>query len=265
MKKLVFIIVIITVFLWNTVIAQWQVQPTIGISYSLSLFGSYKTEKIASISNYSYNQLYHTVDIVYHNIDIKGGVILKKSNHSISIMGSYNYFFSRDKFIIYQEMYTKKFIMQSHFLGLTITNKFRETKIVRPFVSLELSTEISTNYKDKYLNAPDYYPVPPYLSSIVAFNANVNYYKSTPFIGNLLVGCDFRLYKELSVNTAFGYGLRILKAQYGTLYYHPSVQNKPATETKIGNPYTLGFNMLTLQLGINYTFSFKKKTKTEMP
>src|SRR5690554_5713505 len=93
----------------------------------------------------------------------------------------------------------------------------------------------------------------------------INYYQSTPFISTFLAGCDFRLYQGLSINTAFGYGLRVIKVQHGKLYYHPSVNGKPIKEEKIGTPYTLPVNYLTLQLGLSYAFDIsKKKTKTEM-
>lgn len=265
MKKLIFIIVIITVFPWNTVIAQWEVQPAIGISHNWSLFGIYKTDKVASITNYHYNSSYYVTSVPYQITNINGGINLVHQDYNLSIRFGYQYFVCKQQVSINFSEKVRE-TMKGNLIGLIISNKFRETKVVRPFFSIELSTEIGTNYKEKYLGAENY-NIDKYITTAsYIWNKNINYYQSTPFIGNLLVGCDFRLYKGLSVNAAFGYGLRILKAQYGTLYYYPSVQNKPATEIKIGNPYTLGFNMLTLQLGLSYAFDIhKKKQKTETP
>jgi|GEM_PF-1695454 len=259
MKKVVFFILFIWLF-HNCVLSQWKVQPTIGISHNWSLFGVYRTDKVASITNYHYNDSYHVTNIPYQVTNVNLGLNIIHNRYSLGIKGSYQYFKCREQLVLVPHVKNKHSI-KSRFIGLNIVNRFRETKIIRPFFSIELSTEIGTNYKEKYLDAESYDPVIYFSSLYQSWDIRINYYKSTPFIGNLLVGCDFRLYKGLSVNAAFGYGLRILKTQYGKLYYHPSVQDKPIAETKIGNPYTVGLNYLTLQLGLNYAFSFHKKEK----
>ena len=251
-------------FLWNMGIAQWKVQPTISISYNWDLLGIYKIDKVTSITNYHYNKFYYVTSIPYQMAKINLGFNVIRDRYSLGISGSYQYFKCRQQLVITPHV-KNKHSLNSHFIGLIITNRFRETKIVRPFFSIGLLTEISTDYKGKYLDTEDYDPVKYANTYSMSGSTNVNYYQSTPFIGEFLVGCDFRVYKGFSANLAIGHSVRVLKVQYGMLYYNPSVKDKPITETKIGSPYTINLNYMTLQLGLSYAFDIhKKKQKTEM-
>jgi len=113
----------------------------------------------------------------------------------------------------------------------------------------------------------EYFPLEFFMFSYDTWHRELNIYHSTPLIGDLLVGCDFRLYKGLSVNASFGYGLRVLKIQYARVTF-PAGQHPlaPVYEEKIGRPYSLVLNYMTIQLGLSYAFdTHKRKPKTEMP
>ena len=262
MKKLIFIIIIL--FLGNMAIAQWKVMPAVDFSHSTSFLGIYNTSS-AGLPAYWYNQPFHLTGTFYQKMNFSGGINLIHNNYSLGIKLNYQYFIGRGQ-LLYQDKGVNKGLMKSHLLGFVITNRFREKKIVRPYFSIALSSEIKTNYKNKYLRELEYDPIS---FSFVAFNiwnTELNIYKSTPFIGDLLVGCNFRIYNELSINLAFGYSVRVIKAQYARVTFPAGPPSTPIYEEKIGRPYSLVLNYMTIQLGLSYAFdTHKRKPKTETP
>lgn len=262
MKKLVF--VIITIFLGNMVTAQWKVMPTIDFSHSTSFLGIYKTSS-TGLPDYWYNQSFHLTGTFYQKMNFNGGVNLIHDNYSLGIKLSYQYFIGRGQ-LLYIDNAVNKGLMKGHLLGFVITNRFREKKVIRPYFSIALSSEIKTNYKNKYLRELEYDPISFSFVASKIWNTELNVYKSTPFIGDLLVGCDFRIYKGFSMNLAFGYSIRVIKVQYEKVTFPAGPPSAPIYEEKIGQPYSLSLNYLTFQLGLSYAFDIhKKKQKTEMP
>lgn len=246
--------------------SQNKILPIIAISHKIAMIGSYKTDNTPAFIDFEFNQkqYYYSTSIITNSSNIKGGVALQKLKYSIILTCDYQFLFCRNPSFAYQKMYSNKYIMRSHFLGMNLIFRLREQKIIRPYIGVSLLTEINTNYKDRYLSSPNYYPVSLYLPNIEAFNADINFYKSTPFIGDIMVGCDFRLYKGLSINGSIGYEIRIIKSQYGILHYQAN--NPNPTVSIIDNPYKLGFNMLTIQFGLSYAFDIhKKQPKTFAP
>ena len=260
--KVLIIIILFTLSAFNSIRAQWRVMPAISVSQNLSIIGGYSTNKVSLHTGYHYNSTHYISYNAYQITNINGGVNLANTNYSIGIKAGYQFFICRDQTVT--NPYVKnKFIMNSHFIGFVITNRFRENKIVRPFINISGSTEVKTNYRDRYLSTETYNPT--VISSGNYDNVigiKTNFYQSTPFIGSLLIGCDFRIYKDLRVNLALGYGLRVLKTRYGMLTFHPEQSTmKPVKTEYISEPYTVAFHMLDFQLGLSYAFSFKKKEK----
>lgn len=245
--------------------SQWEFKPVCSLSYNTFLFGSYWTFS-NGLPSYSYNQPFHMTGMLCQRVDFNGGINLIHNNYSLGLKLSFQYFEARGKDIYNGAKFSYKGLMKNFLLGLNIINRFREKKIVRPYFSIALSSEIQTNYKNKYLRKVDYYPFVYLFQTSAPWNKEVNIYHSTPFVGELLAGCDFRIYKGFSVNIAIGYGVRVLRVQYAEVTFPAGQQpSAPISEEKIGNPYSLPLNYMVIQVGLSYAFSFQKKPKTETP
>ncbi len=171
------------------------------------------------------------------------------------------------------------FTYKSNFLGISNNLLFLSPKKrFRPLVKINILTEIKSNYKGGFLWDNDRgnlltlenYNITPSSQKITTSPSpnnpaghyyTSNFYHSTPFVGSLLVGCDIRLVKNLHLNLSLGYGLRVMKTQNTQWINGEDVSQKLKT-SPIETHY---FHMLDCQFGLNYTFSFKKKQKTEMP
>lgn len=247
----VIILILTATFFENVAISQWHLKPSLEVSYNYSFFGSYDRYRLASIiGGNDFNTRYYRSNTPYQIFCLKGGIAFQKKRYSLEFKGTFQHLICKGEQI-----------MKSNFIGISITNRFRENKIVRPLIIVELSTEINTNYVDDYLDERFYSPIKFSSPSSLPWYFNVNLYKSTPFIGNLLMGCNFKLYKGLSMNVVLGYGIRVIKLQYAHLEYVYNSAEIPDKIHTINKPYTLGFNMFVVQTGLNYTFSFKKKDK----
>lgn len=243
--------------------AQWKTLPSFGLSYSYSIFGSYYTEKIASITGYNYSKNIYFINVPYQLATVSFGADLVYNNKcSLSIKGEYQYLYCKERLLVEPHM---KNSIRSHFVGINLSYRIRESKIIRPFIGFGIITELITNYKNKFLSTEDYDPqiiFAPNYQSTVAINTNL--YQSTPLIGSLLLGCNIKIHKELSANISLGYSLKILNSQYAVLYFKHNISNEPILIEKIGQPYSLALNYMTIQLGLSYAFDVhKKKPKTK--
>jgi len=258
MKKLT--LILIAVSMNNIISAQWKIMPSIGISEMFATLGDYRPESNKYGLNDSKPGL-HRSSNNFSSSNLKIGLKLKNEKFSVGIFIGNQLLTKRisKMYFIKERSY-----MISNSLGLGFDFRFRENKRIRPFIEINGFTEILTNYEGKTLYPKDFYPTEIYYSGLNQKELQINgyTYQSNPFIGNFLVGCDFRIYKGLSANFAIGYGLRILKMRYGMLtFYSEQSSSMPDKVEYIGSPFTINFNMLTLQLGLNYAFSFHKKDK----
>lgn len=156
----------------------------------------------------------------------------------------------------------KPYIMNNHLLGGELNyHVLNESKKISPMLGLTLLTEVASNYGGKYIRnyGPHNHPRPNwnnYNNSISYYDSD--YYASTPFVGNIVLGCDFQLIKGLNFNMALGYGVRIMKIRYKKW---DADQSEPAGD--LSDKYSLKegklLHCIDLQIGFNYAFPFKKK------
>lgn len=229
------ILLLSSLFLVGNVFSQKEIQLAVELSntYSSSRFfrfskGTYNSTRLAIGSRFNTN---------------KGNVTL---------YGMYEF----SGFVQQQSMY----ILQSHLLGGGINYRIlNKEKRFSPFIEINASTEVITNYRGGFLDIGDLFPTdyggfwekdgPPsqYYSA---------FYYSTPFVGNILLGCDVRLVDGLHLNVGAGYGLRGMKTR--EIYWDEGTE--PSEELRNVDPkFTKWFNMIDIKLGISYAFSFKKK------
>lgn len=243
------------------VFSQWEFKPVVSLSHNTFLFGSYWTFS-NGLPNYSYSQSLYMTGMLCQRVDFNGGINLIHNNYSLGLKLSSQYFVARGINSYKGAKFSYKGLMKNYLLGLNIINRFRERKIIRPFVCIDLASEVATNYRNRYLREVDYYPHISFFYSPSPWNRELNIYHSTPFVGDLLAGCDFRIYKGFSANIAIGYGVRVLRVQYAEVTFPAGQQpSAPISEEKIGNPYSSPLNYMVIQVGLSYAFSFQKKTK----
>ncbi|OJX36997.1 MAG: hypothetical protein BGO87_14555 [Flavobacteriia bacterium 40-80] len=197
-------------------------------------------------------------------------------NNSIDIIGTGN-FFSGTNFSVGTQIDTKKssfnlsgiyqfggnwwgappYYMKYHLLGIKL--KYRVLNIERrvsPFFEITGLTEVGTNYRDSYISY-SWRPTT-YASEFSNLSYSSRFYAGTPFVGNLLLGCDIRLVHGLHLNISAGYGLRVMLTRYAIWSKGYMLSKEQIHERSVS---TKNLHMLDFQLGLSYAFSFKKKTK----
>lgn len=153
-----------------------------------------------------------------------------------------------------------------------------KNNIYSPSFTALILTDIGSNYRGGYLLGSKYnhyypnvrlVPVTSYTSPYIngypkSYVKEAYYYVSTPLVINLYFGNEFKIYKTLRVNLGIGYLARAVKVRYKTWN---GIDPEPSTN--LSNKYSLKevvwFHKINLSLGLNYTFSFKKKPKTTTP
>jgi hypothetical protein len=159
-----------------------------------------------------------------------------------------------------------KSLQRSHLIGASLKYIFRErNKKVRPFLKIAVLSEVYSNYKNGLLVFNEYIPkVEPSFSYIDPTPAGEDpavdyyyshFYYSTPLVSSFLGGVDIKLIKNLDLNIALGYDFRIMKVKYAEW-----TENEDVYEILRTIPTTNNLSqMIDVQLGLTYTFSFKKK------
>ncbi len=183
--------------------------------------------------------------------------------------------------------------MNYHLLGGGFKYRvLNPSKIYSPTIRLSALTEVGTNYAGKKLEL-DYYSESSYYMPVHFFPSNTpgeihsseNYhtddvvyfyvydYISTPFIGTIFIGNEFKLMKSLFLNIAIGYQCRVVRTHYKIWQnniYDPSLVVEPTTKivdrykmknTKNGNIDLVHY--CELNVGFNYIISFKKDSKSK--
>lgn len=258
MKSL--LLLLILVLFWGQLTAQRNLNLVVEGVEDLSLFGVYNTSKIAKLYQEHFSRS-NQFTYSYMKTNFGIGVDFSKNNYGLGIRLGYQCLISKQQ-VDTKIWQVKKAVLNSHLISFGIINRFRETKIIRPFIRIDFSSEVATNYKNKYLDALNYIPERYFLPFETSKYKKLNIYHSTPFVGDLLFGSDFKVFKGFSINVSLGYSIRVIKVQYAIIGFplgpQPSV---PIYEEKISQPYSLALNYLTFQLGLNYAFSFHKKEK----
>ena len=235
--------------------AQVKITPSLGISETFSARGTYNTSKAYDFYEWEgqYGELYPS-GTGFLTTNISAGI--RTALKHISVGTSLQYQLLRTG----NEKNNRLF---SNLLGAEINIRFLDTKKVRPNIIFELSTEMASNYKEKYLSTKVYYPVKfDHVTLPGNFNSSANIYRGTPFVFHVVAGCDFRLSDHFSINVGIGYGVRMLRSIKANLTFnHNQSKTDPIKTEYISEPYTVAFHMLDFQIGLNYAFSFHKKEK----
>gem|GEM_PF-3046308 len=199
------------------------------------------------------------------------GVLFPLKTGSISTSVIYVYGGNLPASFKYEKV--RAYTMQYHLLGGEVKYRIRNSdKIYSPTIQLSALSDIGSTYRGKYLKTigtitnnihdVEYYfsPANTYGTQALSIKNFTAYYVSTPFEGNLLVGNEFKLLKGLFLNFGIGFTIRGVKIRYKEWN-----KGTPEPESDISDPHSLtGLKWkkeVSLTLGLNYTFSFKKKEK----
>ncbi len=254
------IIQIAFLFLISTTFAQESIKPIIQISEEINpLFGY--TPFINSKDEHRTH---------YLKSSLRLGIQKSLKTDVINIFGSYQLAGNLKGQV-------QGFYQISHFAGVGFEYIFNKDKRFRPFIGLVTTSEFKTNYKNGYLyDVTKGYPISSQESLVyLGFEDGISsyfitYYHSTPFIGSIMTGCEWRIINKLYLRLSLVNDLQVLKTRTllltknEAIYYgytnhtiSKSLKNSPV-ETTI-------MNSLGIQLGLSYAFSFKKKPKPETP
>lgn len=227
------------------------------IVFLLTLFISFcsfcqenKLQVIVGITNvFSREESYN----VYLRKGIYTGGRWKLKSGIIGIYGMY-------QFTNYNSRPSFNFDFQSHLLGGAVEYRIlNANKRISPFISISLLSEISTNYKYKYLNIDHWYPMSEPFETTTSNPTKEYYYarfyESIPFYTSFLVGCDVILSKNLGVNLGAGYGLTQMNTKWN---YWGGAKELSKEQIEALSINTDWFDMLDIKLGVTYTFSVKK-------
>ena len=241
---------------------KWA-QPEIGISGLVGAFGWYNGNKVHDFSDDEGNNNNYESDNGYLGFNLRLGVTFHRVNKSLNISLLYRFLNSRDgRSISFDRSH-----LYSNLVGLSGNLILFKNKKLHLITNVSVCTEFTTNYIDRYLLHKQYTPAnipdPNKYLSIGQYNL----YKGTPLIGDIMVGCNFNISKNISLNLMAGYGIRLLKSQEAKVsVIDMSIVGQKLFKTikvqAIDSPYLVAFHMLNFHFGLNYTFSFKKKPKT---
>lgn len=265
MKNLSFILFI---SLSTLVLSQENIQLFTGFS------SSFTKEIISNKSSQIFGQLDFNIGARIHqeegDLDVSlayqfsSNVVHYTNSDSVALVGKYykHYDSNGNEIDIYNSL------QRNHFLGATLRYIFKErSKRFRPFIQFSIRSEIGTNYKNGYLMDEEF--IPRFNPVIVYHTPPANqkpydidylyshFYHSTPFIGSFLFGYNLKVIENLHLNLALGYGFRIMKIKYAEWTENEDVYEKLRTIPTTNNLS----QMIDLQLGLTYAFSFKKKSE----
>lgn len=163
--------------------------------------------------------IFHTNSSQYYN---QTGLNLFVSFDKIEFGVLYNY----GGIIQYDNSPSRIFYGYSYHL-IGFSNQFRFLtleKKLSPFLRIDFSTQIASNYKNGLINI-DNYP------AVESNDASYNKYLSTKFTSSFIVGCDFKMNSKYSLNLGVGYNLRNIKKELAVTgivtnnWYHFGVLN----------------------------------------
>jgi hypothetical protein len=164
----------------------------------------------------------------------------------------------------------KSWSMSYHLLGITSSFIFKKVRWkAKPLLQMSGMTEVYNNYKLGVLSE-NYFPTKEPLPLVgKSYNYNTheitniyqaNFYHSTPFIGNIMIGFNFQIIDQLHFALTAGYGLRVMKTKHlNWLEGDNYLENLNAKFVE-----THFFHAFDFQLSLSYAFDIhKKKPKTK--
>lgn len=235
-----------------------------------------KVKLSLSVSNTFMNYFRSYKNLMFDLTTIGCGVDIKKTNANFKLHVAYgfNTYIEPTRETSY---YINSFSYKSHSLGLIFESYFlNKDKRFRPFTGMSIGSEITTNYKNGYIHYDDaYFTTRPYSNTSgsgpgggppYSTGYKTRSYQSMPLLSTFYTGCSIKIVEDLNVNLSLGYNLSLVNYKYVQLVYHGS---EKTNESVVKEDYynslgtrpvqTLVLHSLAVQLGLNYTFSFKRK------
>lgn len=255
MKKIIAILVLfISVHQIN---AQKEICPTISIAETVSTVGFYNTTLTGDHNPTDEDLKYFSTGRSFTTTSFAFGIYLKTKIVDWKIAIDNQVLMMRND---------NKIGLASYLLGVNFECRFLNNKVIRPLLALSLSSEIATNYKGKYLNSLYYDPVSYNVNLKAPVYIHSNVYLGTPFMLHSFLGVNLNVSKKITLNFLIGYGCRILKGAKVLNTFNSNYSTSHPVKTEyIGNVFYAPFHMIDFQFGLNYSFSFKKKPKTDTP
>ena len=245
----------------------------------LSCFSQEKIKFVTGFSgSFEKEVLSNSASQLYGGIGFDAGIRFNRDKRSLDVLLNYQfssnvtYRFPYDSISIENkksEHYDKegnkirtpyKSLLRSHFVGLSLKYTFKkERKIVKPFLSVQVLTEVGSNFKNGYLMYGSFIPSHSNSGQQAYGSGNIflasNFYHSTPFIFSILGGLNIGLSENASINIAAGYAYRSMKVKYAEWKEEEDVYKKlESIRTE-----NVSSHFLDVQLGFSYTFSRRNK------
>jgi hypothetical protein len=262
MRGLILILLVINTFV---VFSQEKLQLVTGFS------GSFEKEVLSN----SASQL-------YGGIGLDAGVRFNRNKGSLDVLLNYQfssnvtYRYPYDSISIDNQKtehydaagnrirFPYRSLLRSHFVGLSLKYNFKkERKIVNPFISIQVLTEVGSNFKDGFLIYGSFIPSQTKTGQQSSGFGDIflasNFYNSTPLVGSALGGVNIEFCQNTSLNIAVGYAYRMMKVKYAEWKEDEDVYKK-LQSIPTENVFS---HFLDVQLGFTYVFSFKNKPKPQ--
>ncbi|MCO5269120.1 MAG: hypothetical protein M9897_09520 [Brumimicrobium sp.] len=155
-------------------------------------------------------------------------------------------------------------IFQSHLLG--ISYKFHLKKENSLFVGISLFSEVASNYKGNTM-WNEFIPYTPVLYNLEYLGHGVpsklvlqsNFYQSTPFIGFVHAGYNFKVTQAFHISLSASYGFQIMKYKY--LKWDEGVEYQEAL--RLAPVQTQLFHAIGVELGLSYSIPMRSDRKSK--
>ena len=238
-----------------------------------SVYSQERKVKLAIDGSNSYMKCFTTGR--YFNLTTASlGVNVKTSKSNLRFYGTYgfNSYIGLKTDVGYG--YADNFAMKSHFLGVTFENYFLdESKKTRLYFGISLLNEVKSNFKNGYISYKFFFPLklssPPIpLNYTAIYYGDFPYdeifggglYQSIPILIHVNGGASFRLLENLRLNLSVGYSLSVMNYKYVKWTKYDD-RDEMIRKTPMQRK---ALHSIAGQVGLNYVFSFQKKSKTKI-
>ena len=147
--------------------------------------------------------------------------------------------------------------LRTHFLGGKLKYLFRKKEhIFRPFFEVDMLLRVGSNYKKGYPSSNGFVIVDGEIRT--DNHGTYEYFQqyTTPFIGGVLIGCDFRISEHVNLNLGAGYGLGTIKTMERKWYTNYTIYDEKNPSSSVVEREV--YQMINFRIGISYAFSLKK-------
>lgn len=207
--------------------------------------------------------------------NLSTGISIHFNKSELCVLLSYSFVGNLKGNTQYQPIKTN--FMTYNILGGEIKYRIlKKSQLYSPSIILNVGTDIFSSYRGRYLftygtitnNSKSvdfiYFPCNQYGSQALASKNFTYYFVSIPFVGNIIVGNEFRLYNNLILELGLGFNIKGATIRYKEWSKDSEEPKSDISKTHLLNNlyWKKGF---TCRLGLSYSFSFKKKTKTDTP